>query len=269
MQALLRTVAVIMSVPLGLMLPIGAWAQQNGLPDPSPEIIRQEQRLEQIRRDQQPKASVRLSEELATTAQSLPFEANCQNIQTVTLEGWPSLSSSYRSALQGAALNDTPVGKCVGVQGIGVLVDRLRNELIAKGFITSRIEVPSQNLASGHLMLRAVIGRVAGVEQSASAEKLSNIAPLASDQPLNLRDIEQSLENLRRNPNVQVEFQLKPGALEDTTDVSIDYSRSRPLRASFSVDDSASNTTGKLIGQSTLSWDGPLGISDLAYISIG
>jgi hemolysin activation/secretion protein len=244
-------------------------AQSSSFPDPTPEIRRQEQRQEQLRREQETKSSVRLTAPVIYEVQRLPQEETCRSISEVVFEGLPGLEAQLADSIAGEGMDDTPIGRCVGVQGIAVLADRARNTLIANGYITSRIEAPTQDLRTGRLLLKVVVGRVADIDKGAGANWLRHSAPLASGEVLNLRDIEQSLENLRRNPSVQTDFQLRPGQQVDTSDVVLDYNRQRPLRANLTLDDSGSRTTGKLMAQGTLSWDSPLGLSDLAYLSIG
>ena len=171
--------------------------------------------------------------------------------------------------MAGKGGTDSPLGRCLGVQGIALLIDRARNALIAQGYITSRIEAPPQDLTQGKLLLRVLVGQVAHIDPGQSGRDAEHLAPLASERALNLRDIEQSLENLRRNPSAQADFQLRPGAEVDTTDIALSYTLSRPIRLNLSLDDSGSTSTGKLMAQATVSWDSPLGLSDLAYLSLG
>ncbi len=211
--------------------------------------------------------SVRLSAQAPPTAQPLPHEETCRKINEVVFEGLPALDAQLAASLAGVGRDDSPLGRCVGVQGIAVLADRARNTLIANGYITSRIEAPAQDLSTGRLLLNVIVGRVAVIDKGTGAAWVRHTAPLFTNEALNLRDIEQSLENLRRNPSVQADLQLRPGEQIDTSDVVLDYNRQRPLRGYFSLDDSGSSATGKLMAQATLSWDSPLGLSDLAYLS--
>ena len=244
-------------------------AQSGAIPDPTPEIRRQELRQEQLRREQETKPSVRLSAQALPAGKRLPYEETCRSINEVVFQGLPALDAQLNASLAGDGVDDSPIGRCVGVQGIAVLIDRARNTLIANGYITSRVEAPAQDLSTGRLLLSVIIGRVAVIDKGAGSAWIQHTAPLFTDEALNLRDIEQSLENLRRNPSVQTDFQLRPGQQVDTSDVVLDYKRQRPLRANLASDDSGSRSTGKLMAQGTLSWDSPFGLSDLAYLSIG
>lgn len=244
-----------------------ALAQTNGFPDPTPEIRRHELRQEQLRRELEHRPNVRMGEAAVVSHAALPRETPCRVLVAVDVDGPDMLEPVLQRALGGVRQDDAPQGRCIGAQGIAVLMERTRNALIAHGYITSRIEAPSQDLSQGRLRLRVMIGRVSAIDKGAGASSIRHLAPLAAGAPLQLRDIEQSLENLRRNPSVQADFQLQPGSESDSTEIVLDYSHSRPLRLHLSLDDSGSTATGKLMSQATVSWDNPLGLSDLVYVS--
>ena len=47
---------------------------------------------------------------------------------------------------------------------------------------------------------------------------------------LDLRDIEQTLENLRRNPNATTDIEIRPGEIAGTSDILIRYRLDKPWR---------------------------------------
>jgi hemolysin activation/secretion protein len=92
--------------------------------------------------------------------------------------------------------------------------------------------------------------------------------PARTGDILNLRDIEQALENFKRVPTADADIQIAPAAeLPNYSDLVIRYQSSTPLRASLSLDDSGSKSTGRYQASATLSWDNPLGLNDLFYIT--
>ena len=86
---------------------------------------------------------------------------------------------------------------------------------------------------------------------------------------LNLRDIEQSAENIQRLPSLQSNIQIEPGEAPGTSDLVVNMQATRPLRMGLAMDDGGSRTTGKLQGNVTLNWDNPLGLGDLLYVTTG
>ncbi|WP_414649105.1 ShlB/FhaC/HecB family hemolysin secretion/activation protein [Dyella sp.] len=89
---------------------------------------------------------------------------------------------------------------------------------------------------------------------------------------LNLRDIEQALENFKRVPTVEADIQIVPAngnATAGDSDLVIVRKQSSPMRVAVTLDDSGSDATGKLQGGATLSLDNLLTWNDLFYANFG
>lgn len=178
---------------------------------------------------------------------------------------------------------DRPVGRCLGAQGINVLLQRTQNRLIDRGYITSRVLAPAQNLASGKLVLTVVAGRIAAIRmepgiapEQAGRAGLTTGIPTAPGRILNLRDIEQGLENLKRVPTADADIQIAPAQEVSSaampfgqSDLLVRYQQSRPVRLNLALNDSGTDNTGKYQATATLSIDNPLALNDLFYVSYG
>lgn len=287
-------------------------AQAQPIPPPTPSDLEQQraqQRLEQQQqrieqqqreRDRQIDQSAAALERAAQTHPyaRLPEEekpcfaiheirfagVNDAAIPTPLLPGLRSALDFTRNPSSHAAVRDDPLGHCLGAAGINILLERAQNHLIARGYITSRVLAAPQNLKAGQLTLTVVPGQVsairrmptAGAWRQASAAGLCTAIPTGPGQILNLRDIEQGLENLKRVPTADADIQIAPAdtaALPPGTppfgqsDLLVRYAQSRPVRLSASVDNSGTRNTGKYQGSLTLSVDNPLGLNDLFYTS--
>jgi len=88
---------------------------------------------------------------------------------------------------------------------------------------------------------------------------------------LNLRDLEQGLENLKRLPTAEADLQIIPvEGKPNQSDVVVQWrQRLLPYRVSVGVDNSGSKATGKYQGNITFSADNPLGLSDMFYVNYG
>lgn len=264
-------------------------AHAQSLPDPSIELRRQQEQLQELRQKLEPSNDTRLQGDVTRPAKTLPRdERPCFVINRVHIESLLPEFSRIPSALAGPLGDDAPVGKCLGAQGIQILVDRLQNELIAQGYITTRVNAPAQDLKSGTLTLSVLAGRLGKVrfverdpqppqEQNAATQNpkiyrtqtsLRTAMPARAGDIVNLRDIEQALENLRQLPSAEAEIQIVPSDQEGHSDILIRYTQTRPLRFAFSLDDSGSPATGKLQSSSTVSYDNPLGLNDMLYLSL-
>jgi hemolysin activation/secretion protein len=264
-----------------------AHAQQ--LPDPAAELRRQQERSQaqkqQIQgpsRDVAPQAPAPVP---VPNAPRLPAnESPCFAITHIDISEVPqaggasSASSSFAwigNAISGPANDDTPIGKCVGAQGIGVVLKRAQDALVAKGLVTSRAVAQPQDLSTGHLVLDIVPGRVHAIRFAQDSDRKAwfnnarNGVPIQTGDILNLRDIEQAFENFKRVPTVEADIKIVPAENSpDQSDLVILHQQSTLYRFSVTMDDAGSKSTGKYQGGATLSLDNPLGLSDLFYFTL-
>ncbi|MTW14248.1 ShlB/FhaC/HecB family hemolysin secretion/activation protein [Pseudoduganella eburnea] len=246
---------------LGAALP--ALAQVNpALADQ--ELQRQEQRERERARQDEAKPDVRLQKEVNSTKAVLPQnESPCFPIRRVFLDG--ELSDEFQWALTAA---DDALGRCLGGAGINVLVGEVQNGLVARGYITARVLAAPQDLLGGELHLRLVPGRIRALRFPEQQPAFGNALPLTPGDLLNLRDIEQGLENLKRVPGAEADFEILPGDQPGDSDLLVKWRGGRAYRASLSVDDSGSRSTGTYQGGLTLSVDNPFGLQDLFYLTL-
>jgi hemolysin activation/secretion protein len=177
---------------------------------------------------------------------------------------------ALHAALSGVQGDDSPIGRCLGGQGITLLLQRVQQALVEEGYLTSQVHAPEQALSTGTLLLQVLEGRVAAIRHRDANETLPKLAWAVQPQAiLNLRDIEQSSDNLQRLPSLRAHIQIEPAEQPGTSDVVLETSPGRPLRLDLFVDDAGSKSTGQIQGNATLSWDDPLGLADLLYISQG
>ncbi|WP_231731158.1 ShlB/FhaC/HecB family hemolysin secretion/activation protein [Lampropedia cohaerens] len=260
---------------LGAALASALQAQTPQGVDPALEFQRQQQRLEQLQREQQSAPHVRLQADgLQGSPLLVEHETPCFRIDQVILEGEMAeqfqwlLASKDRTA-DGQA--DPVAGRCLGSQGINQVMQRMQNALIAKGYVTSRIVAPAQDLQQGQLRLVFVPGRIRQVRMANPAQAraaLFNALPVREGDVLNLRAIEQGLENFKRVPTADASFEIE--AVADRvgySDIVITHQQPWPFRVQLAVDDGGTKATGKYQGSVTVSYDNPLTLNDLLYLS--
>ncbi len=246
--------------------------------DAAVEELRRQERERLLREQFERSADVRLPQpELPTSGRLPDDEKPCFPIQALELEGaepFPWLAA----AAAGTATDDSPIGRCLGTRGINTVLARLQQALVARGWITTRVLAAPQDLSTGHLRLTVVPGRIAAIRSAdgASAQGLRSAVPAGPGDLLNLRDIEQGLENLKRLPTVEADIRIEPaqgdGADPGKSDLVVELRRSPralgPVRLSMGLDDSGTHATGRLQANATLAWDGPLNLNDLAYLNL-
>ena len=169
---------------------------------------------------------------------------------------------------------DFALPACIGSEGINVLLRRIQNRLIDLGYVTTRVVVEPQDLRSGMLVLTVIPGKVGRIQlQDQSAIPFATrgtlwfAMPMAQGDILNIRNIEQGLENLKRVPSADANMELVPTDAVGETDVVIAYKQSLPFHLTLGLDDSGSKATGRLQGSATFSWDNVFTLNDMFYIS--
>lgn len=246
-------------------------------PDVSAEQLRRAQeRQSQHRKQQETTSEVRLPALAPSAARQLiREEAPCFPIHNIALAepigrtfGW------LLSHADGHAQLDSPdpaLGRCLGAQGIQTVIDRLQAALLANGYTTTRVLVAAQNLQAGTLSLTVVPGTVGELRLAPGSGQrvpLSNTVPTKAGDLLNLRDLEQALENLKRLPNVEADIQITPGSEPATSDLVFTYRQPSPFRLTATADDSGTRSTGKYQGSLAISYDNILNLSDLFYLTL-
>ena len=238
------------------------------------ELLRQQERERQLRLQQEQTPDVRLQAPAVQPTALLPEnETPCFRIKHISLLGDAAERFQFglKSVVEGP---DSPIGRCLGVSGINLVVSRIQNVIVDKGYVTTRVLVSPQDLNAGNLTLTVIPGRVRNVRFAADSDPRGtkwNAIPVRSGDILNLRDIEQGLENFKRVPTAAADIKIEAaegeGAQPGQSDLVISYKQGIPFRISASIDDSGSKSTGKYQGGVTLSYDHMLTLNDLFYVS--
>ena len=245
-------------------------------PDPTSEQRRQSDRDRATREKQEPRIDAPSEIVIPVSPLRLPAsEVPCFEIRRIDLIGDKAEHFQWiLSRLNGDSHDDSAKGKCIGAHGINALLKRTQDVLIAKGFVTSRILAEPQDLKAGNLVLTIIPGRVRAIRfanEKTRTPSVRNALPITPEDVLNLRDIEQGLENFKRIPSAEVDIKIEPAEGSDAkpgySDLVINYTQNTPFRFSLSADDSGTKGSGKYQGGITISYDNWWAISDLLYIS--
>ena len=199
---------------------MSAHAQQQPTPprqDQGDRILREEMERERERllrqptpRIEQPAAPAAVGPDPAAVAEIAPMF----RIEHIELQGGDLLPAGV------LARRLRPfTGLDLGTVRIGLLLQGLNADLIEAGLITSRAYVVSQNLARGVLGLRIVPGRIEAIRyngrplefEAMDAPGVRLALPMGVGDILQLRDIEQGLDQLNRLRGRQAQVRIVPG----------------------------------------------------------
>ncbi|NIM43406.1 MAG: ShlB/FhaC/HecB family hemolysin secretion/activation protein [Hydrogenophaga sp.] len=196
-------------------------------------------------------------------------ETPCFPIRDIVLTG--AGSDRFRFILQDLIAGPDPaIGRCLGAKGVDVAAERAQRALVAHGYVTTRLLVQPQSFDAGRLVLSVVPGRLRAsrfADGTSARATAINAVPARPGDILNLRDIEQALENFKRVPSVESEIVIEPAVAPDESDLVIAWQQSNPLRLNASLDDSGTRATGRYQGSVTVSYDHWWTLNDLFYVT--
>jgi hemolysin activation/secretion protein len=262
--------------------PLLAGAQQlPTTPQSFVEQQRQQERERALREQNERTVDQRLQAAPPAPVARIPeTEAPCFRIDRVLLVGEQAEAFQWAvSDLSGPEGNDSPLGRCLGTTGVNVVLARAQQAAIAHGFVTTRVLAAPQDLSTGTLTLSLVPGRIAAIRLTpdssstllGSGALLGSAIPARAGDLLNLRDIEQGLENLKRAPTAEADIQIEPSTAPNArpgdSDLVVKYVQAKKWRVALSLDDSGTKATGRYQAGATVSVDNPFGLNDLFYLS--
>ncbi|MDB5818305.1 MAG: hypothetical protein JWQ11_1945 [Rhizobacter sp.] len=196
-------------------------------------------------------------------------------VDGITLQQPANRFSFLLEAAAGPDGDDSPIGRCIGAEGIDVLTSRLQEAAVRSGYVSTQIKLGPQALNDGALTFTVVPGvlrRIRFTADSSDRATAWNAFSIEPGQILQLRDIEQGLDNLKRVPTAEADFVVTPVGREGApgeSDVVVRYTQRFPIRVQLSVDDGGTASTGKVQGTTTVSYDNALTLNDLFYVSVG
>ncbi|MBB6289626.1 hemolysin activation/secretion protein [Pseudomonas sp. SJZ103] len=194
-------------------------------------------------------------------APATPADTRCFPIQDIELKGADSLSAADRTRLL-----KPYIGQCLGVTQLNELLKVITDYYIAKGHVTSRAYLPQQDLSSGHLQVLVVEGKLEGIKgaqgSTVTDRELAMAFPGKVGEALNLREVEQLVDQLSRLPSKQAQMELTPGTQIGGSEVLVKNQPQKPWRASLSRNNDGQKSTGEQQWGAGLEWDSPLGLAD-------
>lgn len=233
------------------------------------ESLRQQER-ERARR--QPSPDVRLQAPTPSSEAERPptGESPCFEITRIELVG--EAAEPFQWAL--AAVDTAARDRCLGAGGINLLMKRVQNAIVARGYVTTRILAAPQDLKTGVLKLTLIPGRIRAIRFAEGTDARAtrwNAFPVGPGDLLNLRDIEQALDNFKRVPSADADIRIAPAvdtnAGPGESDLIVAWKHAFPWRVSLFADDAGGKATGRYQGGATFSYDHWWTLNDLFTLS--
>ncbi|MEK1939625.1 MAG: ShlB/FhaC/HecB family hemolysin secretion/activation protein [Pseudomonas sp.] len=186
-------------------------------------------------------------------------DAPCFAIRHITLQGATLLPASRQ-----AELLRPYEGQCLGSAQLNELLKSITQFYIDDGYVTSRAYLPQQDLASGELQILVVEGRLEGLDESAiaSPREMAMTFPGTTGEVLNLREMEQMVDQLNRLQSRPAQMELVPGAQVGGSRVRLQGEPGKPWQANLNRHNDGQTSTGEQQWGAGFVWDSPLGLAD-------
>ena len=160
-------------------------------------------------------------------------------------------------------------GQRIGVKGINELLNRINQEIAGRGYVTTRISVGKQDLSKGKFVFTLVPGLVGDIKfrNENTWGTWHNAVCMKRGSLLNIRDIEQTIDNFNNVPSQSADIKMEPALKEGESNLVIDIKRTKPWTLMTSIDNSGTKSTGKAQMSATLQLLQPFSANDVFYAS--
>ncbi|MDU2594842.1 MAG: ShlB/FhaC/HecB family hemolysin secretion/activation protein [Veillonella sp.] len=160
--------------------------------------------------------------------------------------------------------------KHVTVSDITNIRNAFQRKLLDKGYVTSQVYIPEQNLNTGTLQFMVMPGRVEDIRygDSSAHGPWRTAFPVRPGDILNIRDVEQGLEQMKRVSSQSVTMKLLPGTSVGTSIIELSIKQDKPVHGSISFDNSGLESTGVYQGSFTSSFDQVFRANDTFTMSL-
>lgn len=252
---------------IGSGLPLLAQAQQ----DPSAVLrqLEETQRREQERqqrdidalRQRNDKPAGIDTRELAPKPTVQGAEGTCRQIDRLQIDDAPHLGKIIRDRL-----DQQYAGHCLNVGDLEQILGEITRDYMQRGYIAVRAYLPAQDLSTGTLRILVVEGKVGSIlieDGGKRSVSIGNIFPGVQGDILDLRDLEQGLEQLNRLSSNNATMEIVPGAEPGVSDVRIANQVSSPYHLLMSLDNQGTESTGRDQAGLTGIVDNLLGIDEM------
>lgn len=258
-----------------------AHAQQSGQPQVSPDtgpasrLLRRDQLIENQQQerlqDEQERALRALPDPDGADLDAMSGQADasssgdagaCREVTRIVLAG----DAERVDADELARVRQAYENRCLGAAELNALIRQLTRHFILRGEVTTRAYLPAQIGDDGTLEINVIQGVIERYEvdsDRANAVWPPGVFPARPGQLLNLRDMEQAVEQMNRLSSNDARIGLYPGTEPGQSIVKVTNRGTRPVHLYTSFDNMGTRATGRNTLSATITADSPFGFNEL------
>lgn len=193
------------------------------------------------------------------------FDEPCFYIENINLLGSTQLPSKIKSKLTSPYQYH-----CLTLSKIKTIANTVTHYYIEQGYVTSHAFIPEQDLTKQKLIIKIIEGKIESIDIENSPPRLANIIfPNYMGAILNLRHLEQGLEQLNRSSSAKYTIDIQPSYKNGYSRIFV-YKKSAkvPFSGQLNIDNSGIRSTGKQLITGNIITDSLLGIGEQWALSI-
>lgn len=242
---------------------------QNGMP-----AVDLERSIDEIKREQ--RRQNERSQGLDPLPDRLPFTPE-QQIDIEVAEGGPCFDIQRTQFEDDTGKLPLPPGydalneRCADKRVLSDLINKLNRYYQDAGYITTRVYLKPQNIRNGELLLVARAGQLEGVKYSderIADRRLKAAYPLEQGEVINLRALEQGLDNFNRPASQSGKAELYPGSEPGQSILVMDEQLGKPWQIDLRLNNHGYSNTGLNKGVITYSQDNLFELNETFSISL-
>ncbi len=163
------------------------------------------------------------------------------------------------------------IGKCVDSETLAAIIKAVNDYYQSKGYVTTQVKVPKQNLQSGIFELQIIEGKVEKISlgKDRFIEKMQEFTAFgnAEGDVLNINDINQGMYQINRLQSNAAVMKIEPGTESGESIVKIDNNKKFPARFTIGKDNLGNNFTGVQRTNLSSNFDNLLSLNDNLNLS--
>jgi hemolysin activation/secretion protein len=226
----------------------------------------QNQQQQRLQQDQQQRDALwNATSPQAAPAGAADASGPCFPVHHIAIRNATLLSQSQQQAVIAPYID-----RCLNLMEINSLVHAISDWYMQRGYITSRAFLTEQDLSQGQLVIPVLEGKLDEIRLDGQHPRALAMAfPGLEGKILNLRDIEQGMEQINRVRSTPVQIEIQPSPKAGYSVVNLTAKPEFPLGASVGFDNSGQKSTG--VGQlnASLTGNNLLDLADRWFVSGG
>ena len=176
---------------------------------------------------------VRVKKKKSSTFKQPIKKIPCKKLKQVDLSNYKVLNKSNKNKLLKKYLN-----QCITEELIKNILNSLSTKYLDDGYITTKAYLKPQNINDGQIYILILNGEIEDIiheETKESSLRIKTAFIFQKDRPLNLRDLETSLESINRVPSSDATFNIMPSNTQGKSIIEVKTKKTFPIHLTLGV----------------------------------